>query len=126
MQFCCWVLQHFFTRGAAVDQILRITLLSIKICPRTQCESEAMQNSTRKAWFNMPLSPLRTTSKQASKIWPLARGFLPYKRESKDYKSYNINKSIIEKYLFEKEMRGAAAPRTPRLKRKQCSVPGRR
>ena len=25
---------------------------------------------------------------QASKIWPLARGFLPYKRESKDYKSY--------------------------------------
>ena len=36
---------------------------------------------------------------QASKIWPLARGFLPYKRESKDYKSYNINKSSIEKYL---------------------------
>ena len=25
---------------------------------------------------------------QASKIWPLARGFLPYKTESKDYKSY--------------------------------------
>ena len=88
MQFCCWVLQHFFTRGAAVDQILRITLLSIKICPRTQCEGEAMQNSIRKEWFNISLTPLRTTSKQASKIWPLARGFLPYKRESNEYKSY--------------------------------------
>ena len=30
-----------------------------------------------------------TNKQQAtSKIWPLARGFLPYKRESKDYKSY--------------------------------------
>ena len=41
-----------------------------------------------KAWFNISLPPLRTSNKQASKIWPLARGFLPYKRESTDYKSY--------------------------------------
>ena len=92
IQFCCWVLQHFFTRGAAVDQILGISLLSTKICPRTQCEDEAMQNSTCKESFNISLTPLRTTTTTTttttSKIWPLARGFLPYKRESNEYKSY--------------------------------------
>ena len=41
-----------------VDQKLRIRLLSISIYPRAQCEGGAMQNSTRKAWFNISLTPL--------------------------------------------------------------------
>ena len=41
--------------------------------------------------FNISLTPLRTTTTTTtttSKIWPLARGFLPYKRERKDHKSH--------------------------------------
>ena len=62
-----------------------------------------------------------TNKQQASKIWSLYsfEGFLLYLRDIvKITKATNINKSIIEKYFLEKEMRGAAAPRTPRLKRK--------
>ena len=44
--------------GSVSPGALRIPLLSIKICPQTQCEGEAMQNSTRKAWFNISLTPL--------------------------------------------------------------------
>ena len=110
--------QHFFTQGAAVDQILRVTLLSIGICPRTQCEGEAMQNSTCKESFNISLTPLRT-SKQASNKQTMAprRVSSLYRRYSKDYKKLlNIEKHHRKAYL-EKEMRGAAATCTPCLKR---------
>jgi hypothetical protein len=39
-------------------------------------------------------------NKQASKIWPLARGFLPYiKEKEKITKATNINISIIEEHF---------------------------
>jgi len=42
----------------AVDQKLRITLLSISIYMGAECKGGAMQNGTRKAYFNISLSPL--------------------------------------------------------------------
>ena len=51
-----------FTRGVAVDQILRISLLSIKIYTRAECKGEAMQNGTRKAYFNFSLAAFDTTT----------------------------------------------------------------
>ena len=59
-----------------------------RLLPTNAVQRWAMQNSTRKALFNISLSAFETTTTTTSKIWPLARGFLPYKRESKDYKSY--------------------------------------
>ena len=82
IQFCCWVLQHFFTRGVAVDQILRISLLSIKIYTRAENKGGAMQNGTRKVYFNFSLAAFDTTT-TTSKIWSLYsfEGFLLYTRD---------------------------------------------
>ena len=45
-----------FESWGDVDKKLGITLLSISIYPRTQCDSGAMKNSTCKAWFNISLT----------------------------------------------------------------------
>ena len=68
----------------AVDQILRISLLSIKIYTRAECKGEAMQNGTRKAYFNFSLAAFdTTTTTTTSKIWSLYsfEGFLLYIRD---------------------------------------------
>ena len=77
----------------AVDQILRISLLSIKIYTRAECKGEAMQNGTRKAYFNFSLAAFDTTT-TTSKIWSLYsfEGFLLYIRDIvKITKVTNIN-----------------------------------
>ena len=70
IQFCWFALQNFVTRWGGVDQKLRIRLLSISHCPWTQCEGGDMQNSTRKEWFNISLTLLRTTSNKQAKYSP--------------------------------------------------------
>ena len=78
-----------------------------------------MQNGTCKAYFNFSLAAFETSKQQQqAKHGPYLAVFFLIKEKETITKATNTNKSIIEEHFLEKEMRGAAAPRTPRLSRK--------
>ena len=83
--------EFFYSRGAG-GRLARKSQIKPGCCQRTQCEGEAMQNSTRAAWFNFSLSAFETTT--TSKIGSLypSKGFLLYIRDIvKITKVTNIN-----------------------------------
>jgi hypothetical protein len=89
----------FYSRGAG-GCLARTSEIKPGCCQQTQCIGEAMQNSTRKAYFNFSPAAFETTT--TSKIWSLYsfEGFLLYIRDIvKITKVTNINKSIIEKHF---------------------------
>ena len=69
--------EFFYSRGAGGCPT-RTSQIKPGCCQQTQCEGEAMQNSTRKAYFKFSLAAFDTTT--TSKIWPLYsfEGFLLY------------------------------------------------
>ena len=92
---------EFFYSRAAGGCLARTSQIKPGHCPRAEYKGVAMQNSTRKEWFNFSLSAFETTT-TTSKIGSLypSKGFLLYIRDIvKITKVTNINKSTIEEHI---------------------------
>ena len=70
---------EFFYLRAAGGCLARTPQSKPGCCGQTQCQGGAMQNGTRKAYFNFSLAAFDTTT-TTSKIWSLYsfEGFLLY------------------------------------------------
>ena len=76
--------EFFYSRGAG-GRLARKSQIKPGCCQQTQCKGGAMQNGTRKAYFNFSLAAFdtTTTTTTTSKIWSLYsfEGFLLYIRD---------------------------------------------
>ena len=74
--------EFFYSRGAG-GRLARKSQIKPGCCQQTQCEGGAMQNGTRKTYFNFSLAAFET-SKQQAKYGPRTlyfEGFLLYIRD---------------------------------------------